>query len=145
VLRRYLWLGTDSVYKGAVEAISRKRAAMRNINQNDQLNDFAHAVPVHLVKPFEKADAGREDVGEPRASSLAVFARYPEVKTSQVELHADNGGYYVVNSEGTEVRTPENVAYLRARATAQASDGMTLHDSVTFHALDVAICLRKRK
>ena len=27
VLRRYLWLGTDSIYKGAVEAISRKRAA----------------------------------------------------------------------------------------------------------------------
>ena len=43
VLRRYLWLETDSVYKGAVEAISRKRAAMRNINQSDQLNDFAHA------------------------------------------------------------------------------------------------------
>ena len=54
VLRRYLWLGTDSVYKGAVEAISRKRAAMRNINQADQLDDFAHAVPVHLVQPFQK-------------------------------------------------------------------------------------------
>jgi len=31
-------------------------------------------------------------------------------RTSRVELHADNGGYYVVNSEGTEVQTPENVA-----------------------------------
>jgi hypothetical protein len=137
VLRRYLWLGTDSVYKGAVEAISRKRAAMRNINQADQLDDFAHAVPVHLVQPFQKLTLDEKTwVSTTRALS-AVFARYPEVKTSQVELHADNGGYYVVNSEGTEVRTPENVAYLRARATAQASDGMTLHNSVTFHALDV--------
>ena len=137
VLRRYLWLGTDSVYKGAVEAISRKRAAMRNINQADQLDDFAHAVPVHLVQPFQKLTLDEKTwVSTTRALS-AVFAHYPEVKTSQVELHADNGGYYVVNSEGTEVRTPENVAYLRARATAQASDGMTLHDSVTFHALEV--------
>ena len=138
VLRRYLWLGTDSIYKGAVEAISRKRAAMRNINQNDQLDDFAHAEPVHLIQPFQKLALDEKTwVSTTRALS-AVFSRYPEVKTSQVELHADNGGYYVVNSEGTEVRTPENVAYLRARATAQASDGMTLHDSVTFHAPDVA-------
>jgi hypothetical protein len=137
VLRRYLWLGTDSVYKGAVEAISRKRAAMRNINQNDQLDDFARAEPVQLIEPFRKLTVDEKTwVNATRALS-AVFARYPEVKTSQVELHADNGGYYVVNSEGTEVRTPENVAYLRARATAQASDGMTLHDAVTFHALDV--------
>ena len=28
VLRRYLWLATDSAYKGAVEAIARKRAAL---------------------------------------------------------------------------------------------------------------------
>jgi hypothetical protein len=53
-----------------------------------------------------------------------------------VDLHVDNGGYYVVNSEGTEVQVPENVAFVRARATAQSPDGMTLHDAVTFHALD---------
>ena len=43
VLRRYLWLETDSAYKSAVEAISRKRAVLRNMMQNEQLNDFAHA------------------------------------------------------------------------------------------------------
>ncbi len=72
-----------------------------------------------------------------RARTLsAIFVKYPEVKTSDVLLHADSGGYYVVNSEGTEVQDPENVSFLRARATAQSSDGMTVHDSVTFHALD---------
>jgi hypothetical protein len=138
VLRRYLWLETDSVYKGAVEAISRKRAAMRNLNQNDQLNDFARAEPVHVIKPFQKL-AVDEKTWEARTRTLsALFARYPDVKTSEVELHADNGGYYVVNSEGTEVQVPENVVYLRARATAQSSDGMTVLDSVAFHAMDLA-------
>jgi hypothetical protein len=136
VLRRYLWLETDSAYKGAVEGISRKRAAMRNINQNEQLNDFARAVPVHLIKPFQKLSIDEKTwVGRVRTLS-ALFAQYPEVKTSQVELHADTGGYYVVNSEGTEVQAPEDVAYLRARATSQSPDGMTLHDTVAFHALD---------
>ena len=137
VLRRYLWLETDSVYKGAVEAISRKRAAMRNINQSDQLNDFAHAEPVHLIQPFQKLALDEKTwLGRTRTLS-AVFTQYPDVKTSEVELHADNGGYYVVNSEGTEVQVQENVAFLRASVTAQSADGTTLHDAVTFHALDV--------
>src|SRR6202044_3536331 len=101
-----------------------KRAAIRNINQNDQLNDFAHAEPVHLIEPFQKLSVDEKTwVGRTRSLS-AVFAKYPLVKTSEVELHADNGGYYVVNSEGTEVQVPENVSYLRALATAQSADGM---------------------
>jgi hypothetical protein len=138
VLRRYLWLETDSVYKGAVEAISRKRAAMRNINQSEQINDFAHADPVHFNKPFEKLQLDEKTWVNRTRTLSAVFAQYPDVRTSDVELHADNGGYYVVNSEGTEAQVPENVAYLRARATAQAPDGMTLHDTVTYHAPDLA-------
>ena len=137
VLRRYLWLETDSGYKSALEAISRKRAAMRNLNQADQLNDFAHAEPVHLIEPFQKLSLDEKTWAGRTRSLSAIFARYPDVKTSEVEVHADGGGYYVVNSEGTEVQVPEDVAFLRARATAQSSDGMTLHDVVTFHALDV--------
>ena len=138
VMRRYLWLETDSAYKGAVEAISRKRAAMRNINQNEQLNDFAHAEPVHFIRPFERLSID-EPTWVSRVKTLsAIFTKYPEVKTSDVMLHADNGGYYVVNSEGTEVQVPENVSYLRARATAQSPDGMTVHDAISFHALDPA-------
>ena len=98
-MRRYLWLETDSAYKSAVEAISRKRAAMRNINQNEQLDDFAHADAVHVVKPFHKSVARREGWTNRYARLSAIFAQYPDVKTSEVELQADAGGYYVVNSE----------------------------------------------
>ena len=44
----------DSAYKSAVEAISRKRAAMRNMQQTEQLNDFAHAEPVKSVRPIKR-------------------------------------------------------------------------------------------
>jgi hypothetical protein len=144
VMRRYLWLETDSVYKGAVEAISRKRAAMRNINQNDQLNDFAHAEPVHFIKPFQKLTLDEKTWVTASVRCPALFAQYPDVKTSQVELHADNGGYYVVNSEGTEVQDPENVAYVRAapRRNRRRHDPARRGD---FHALDAAICPPRRK
>ena len=40
VLRRYLWLQTDVAYKSAVEGLSRKRAALRNVTQNEDDQRF---------------------------------------------------------------------------------------------------------
>ncbi|MEO8593417.1 MAG: metallopeptidase TldD-related protein [Candidatus Solibacter sp.] len=138
LLRRYFWLLTDSAYKSSVEAISRKRAAMRNLQQGEQLNDFAHADPVKSVRPIRRLTVDEEQwAGRVRALS-AIFAEYPDVKNSAVELEISEGGLHLVNSEGTETREPESAALLRARAVAQAPDGMTLRDAATFHAHDAA-------
>jgi len=134
--RRYLWLQTDSAYKSAVEAISRKRAALRNLTAGEQLDDFAHAEPVHSIQALHRL-AIDEEAWTNRVRALsAIFAQYPEVKNSSVMLESGDGGYYLVNSEGTEVRAPESATYLRAQATAQASDGMTVRDAAAFHSLD---------
>jgi TldD protein len=138
VLRRYFWLEADSAYKAAVEAVSRKRAALRNITQSDKLNDFAHAEPVHRIRDFQGL-AMDEDAWTDRVRALsAVFTKYPGIRSSTVELEASNGGYTMVNSEGSEMREPENVVVVRARATALAPDGMTVHDAVSFHAVDAS-------
>jgi hypothetical protein len=138
LLRRYFWLLTDSSYKSAVEAISRKRAALRNLQQGDQLNDFAHAEPVQSVRPLPRLAVDEEALANRVRSLSAIFVNYPEVRMSGVEFEASQGGFHMANTEGTEVREPESVTFLRARATAQASDGMSLRDSVTFHAHDAA-------
>jgi predicted Zn-dependent protease len=136
LVRRFLWLQTDSAYKSAVEAISRKRAALRNLTAGEQIDDFAHAEPVHSIRPFPRL-AIDEEAWTNRVRALsAIFAQYPEVKNSSVVLESGDGGYYLVNSEGTEVRAPESATYLRALAMAQAPDGMTVRDAVAFHSLD---------
>jgi hypothetical protein len=136
VLRRYFWLETDAAYKAAVETLSRKRAALRNMTQNDQINDFAHAQPVHYLGEFQRL-AIDEEAWTNRVRALsAVFAQFPSINYSVVDLEASTGGCYIVNTEGTEVRQPENVTVLRARATTQAPDGMNLADGVTFQSLD---------
>jgi hypothetical protein len=136
VMRRYLWLATDTAYKSSVEAISRKRAAMRDITQSEALNDLAHAEPVRYTREFRRL-AIDEDAWTNRVRALsAVFAGYPEVLLSGLELESSEGGYYVANSEGTEVRAPESVTFLRVRAVAQSPDGMPARDAVTFQSLD---------
>jgi hypothetical protein len=136
VLRRYFWLDTDSAYKSAVEAISRKRAALRNVTQNDRLNDFAHAAPVQHLRPMPHLDLDKDLWTRQVRTLSAVFAKYPEIKSSDVELESAVGGFTMVNSEGTEVREPETANLVRLRAAAQAADGMTLRDAVTFHSVD---------
>jgi TldD protein len=134
VIRRYFWLETDAAYKAAIEALSRKNAALRNISQNERLNDFAKAEPLRHVRSFDKLTLD-EDAWVERVRRLsAVFNEFPDVKNSSVEFTAGVGGYIVVNTEGTEVREPENVSYVRVRAIAQAADGATLRDAITFYA-----------
>lgn len=137
-MRRYWWLETDSAYKSAVETLSRKRAALRGVNQTEQLNDFAHAEPVHYQARLHGLSVD-EDIWANRVRALsALFARFPEIVNSTVELEASAGGYYIANSEGTEVCAPENVVLVRARALVRASDGMSLSDNTVFHAFDVS-------
>jgi hypothetical protein len=136
VLRRFLWLGTDSSYKAAVEAISRKRAALRNLTVTDEINDFAKAEPVKVLRQLQPLAIDEEEWVKRVRSLSGIFDRYPEVRSSSVDLEAGMGGVYLVNSEGTEIRIPEGTTYLRVRASAQAKDGMTVRDAVVFNALD---------
>ncbi len=138
VLRRYFWLETDSAYKSAVEAISRKRAALKNLTQSEQLSDFAHAEPVQAVHDFKPLTIDENAWSDKVRSLSDIFSQFPDVRDSRVDLEATEGGYYLENSEGTQVKEPESVTVLRVRATAQAPDGMTVRDAVTFHSLDAA-------
>jgi hypothetical protein len=136
VLRRYLWLATDSAYKSAVEAISRKRAALKNVTVSGPLDDFAKAEPLKRVLETPHTNLDQEAwSGRVRALS-AIFEAYPALKSSGVELSAVQTAHYYMNSEGTEVRTPDNLIFVLARAEAQAPDGMVLHDAAVFQALN---------
>lgn len=138
VLRRYFWLATDSAYKGAVEAISRKRAALHDVENSDAPEDFAHAEPVHSIRDFRRLSLD-QDAWTNRVRALsAIFTAFPQIRDSRVDLEASAGGLYLANSEGTEVKSPENVIVLRVRATAQAADGMAVRDTLSYHASDPA-------
>jgi PmbA/TldA metallopeptidase C-terminal domain len=136
VMRRFLWLATDSAYKSAVEAISRKRAALKNVAVNQPLDDFAKAAPLKRISEIRRTPLD-EDAWTARVRALsAIFDAYPAVKASGVELNAVETANYYLNSEGTEVRVPDNTIYVLARAEAQAPDGMLLHDATVFQSLD---------
>jgi hypothetical protein len=136
VMRRFLWLATDSAYKSAVEAISRKRAALKNVAVNQPLDDFAKAEPLKKILEIRRIPLD-EDAWTARVRNAFGHLRsLPRGENSGVELSAVQTAHYYLNSEGAEVRTPDNLIYLLVRAEAQAPDGMVLHDAVVFQSLD---------
>jgi len=135
-IRRHLWLVTDLVYKSALQVIARKRAAVKNVTVAEVIPDFSRAEPVKIVQPLKRLALDRAaSENLVRRLSLALRA-YPALAASGVELQISTGGFYFVNTEGTEVRIPENLVRFQVRATAQAPDGMALRDGANFLGRD---------
>jgi len=137
-IRQYLWLATDSAYKGSLQTIARKRAALRSVTVNDQLPDFSIAPKLTLIQEYTPAQFDDQHWKEEARSISTVFEKYPALRTSLVEVSVVDGLHRFVNSEGTEIRVPEKTASVQIRASAQAPDGMIVRDSQLFYTHDVA-------
>ncbi len=137
VLRRHLWLATDTAYKAALEAFSRKRALLGSITVSEQLPDFYRAAPVQMLDftPLPEFDGAPWTQRVRRLS--AIFLGYPKIIGSVVDYTASRGVQYLVTSEGTRVREPTTVMFVRVRAISQASDGMILRDAAVLHSRDL--------
>ena len=138
VLRQYLWLATDSAFKGSLQSIARKRAALRNMTLSEELPDFAPAVPFVAIEDFHpvKFDAKSWEDRTRRVS--AVFKDFPALRNSDVAYSAVDSLHRFVNSEGTRERVQESMGTIEIQASAQASDGMIVRDLDAFYTRDPA-------
>jgi predicted Zn-dependent protease len=136
-LRECFWLGTDRAYKTAIESMSRKRAALNNASvPAEKLADYSQA---ETVKYIAKAVRGKLDdaAWQARVVKLsAIFNSYPEVLSAGVEFQAIQGVTYLMNSEGTTLRYPDDVLFLYTKVEGHAPDGMVVRDFAGFQAID---------
>ena len=137
VIRQYLWLETDSAYKADLEAIARKRAALRSVTVSEQLPDFAPAKPTTLLEngPAIKFD---DKTWNDRARRIsAIFSDYPNLRASVADYTAIDAVHRFVSSEGSVIRIPQSEGQFQIRASAQAPDGMILRDAALFYTNDI--------
>ncbi|MCU1327130.1 MAG: peptidase modulator of gyrase [Bryobacterales bacterium] len=138
VARHYYWLATDSAYKGALQTIARKRAALRNITQNEALPDFAPAPKFTLLREFKPATFDSKAWDDRIRKVSGVFNAFPALRTSLVEYSAVDGFHRFVSTEGTEVERQESLGSVQIRASGQAKDGMIVRDWALFYATDLS-------
>ncbi len=136
--RQVLWLATDRTYKTAEDAIARKRSSLKNVNLPDPIPDFSKAAPVEAVLPVPRGPVD-QSLWKDRAVKLsAVFNQYPAVLGSGVDVQISQSINYVVNTEGTVERTPENLATVRVQARGLAADGTSVRDGEVIDALEAS-------
>ena len=138
VLRQSLWLATDQSYKSALEAISRKRAALRNITVSEKLPDFSKTQPTKLLEPRVSDPAHLEDWLQRTRNLSGIFLESAKLKNSSVEFSNLDGTHYFLNTEGSELRQHSSLSVVRLRAVSQASDGMLLRDSAVFESRETS-------
>jgi hypothetical protein len=136
-LRQVFWLATDRAYKTAEDAIARKRSSIKNINLTDQLPDFSQSTPATAVLPIQRTPVNEAFWKDRVVKLSAIFSGYPQVIASGVEMQDSQGTDYLVNSEGTVLRTPEDLASVRVRGYALASDGAQVRDAEVFQAFEL--------
>jgi hypothetical protein len=132
--REVFWLATDRAYKTAEDAIARKRSSLKNMTQTEVLPDFSPAPPAHLILPIDRKPFAQAQWKSEVIRLSGIFDGYPKVFSSGVEMHSSQSINYIVNSDGTELRIPEDLAYIRTAAHGLATDGTQVRDSLVFQA-----------
>lgn len=132
-LRYALWIATDEAYKNALRQLSAKQAALKNFESQSPVHDFAEAKPVTHLEPLRSItiDRGAWKQRIVEASGLyqtdpAVHSFSDKVQFSTANLRAVALNRYLVNSEGTTLRTGYTGYAANISVGGQADDGMRL-------------------
>ncbi|MBI2926173.1 MAG: hypothetical protein HYY24_10770 [Verrucomicrobia bacterium] len=133
-LRHAIWLATDAQYKDAVEALTQKRAYLRDRTIEDRPRDFTQADAVTAIKERVKGSFDRAAWEDYVRRISARFGEFKHLQRSAVNLTAGTEDRYLVNSEGSRLRYGDSGALLRITAETQAEDGQRLSDQLDYVA-----------
>jgi len=133
VIRQSLWWAADRTYKSAVETLEAKKAFMEGKVIEDKPNDFSRESPVVFLEDRIELAGEPQDLETLVLDASSVFRGFPEVQDSSVSVQSGRGHKYLVNNEGTRIRTAHVWWWISAAATVQAEDGMSISDSLTYY------------
>lgn len=134
-LRQDLWLATDQAYKEAATQMSLKQAFLRSLTKPPEIDDFSQAPTLVKLEPRLQPDWTARHWEDEARTAAAVLRSFPQLYGSRVNYHLIYATTYLMNSEGTTIRTSRSLAAIEVALDTQADDGMPLHD---FYALYVA-------
>jgi TldD protein len=134
-LRQDLWLATDQAYKQAVTQMSLKQAFLRSLTKPPEIDDFSQDPPVVQIDPHAEPDWTSRNWEEEARKASEVLKTFPQFNGSRVNYYMVYVTYYLMNSEGSTIRTSRSLAAIEAALDTQADDGMPLHD---FYSVYVA-------
>ena len=133
-LRQDLWLATDQAYKSAATQMSLKQAFLRSLTKPPEIDDFSQEPAVVKVEPRIEPDWTSRNWEDEAREASAVLKNFPQLYGTRVNYYLIYATYYLMNSEGTTLRTSRSIAGIEAAIDTQADDGMPLHNFYAVYA-----------
>lgn len=133
-IRHQVWLATDQAYKRASEAFSNKKAMLKELNNDQAVDDFAKVGPDVSIDPAVKLEFDPAKWTKMLESATAVYKNDPQIQSFTASVNFTVLSQYFVNTEGTVTRNGSAHYQLALSASEQAPDGMRLERSPQFTA-----------
>jgi TldD protein len=125
-LRHQLWLATDRAYKAAAESLTAKQAQLKQFTIDEPVDDFAHADPVQSIAPLASLDFDPQPWSKMLQDASDLYKSDPLIQNFDSNLKFEAVNEYLVNSEGTVLRSGRNLYEMYISCSTQAADGMSL-------------------
>jgi predicted Zn-dependent protease len=133
-LRQDLWLSTDQAYKQAVTQMSLKQSFLRSLTKPPEIDDFSQTTPVIKIDPRVEPDWTSRNWDEESRQASAALRNFPQLNATRVNYYLVYFTYYLMNTEGTIIRSSRHLAAIEAALDTTAGDGMALHDFYAVYA-----------
>lgn len=130
-IRQSIWWTTDRKYKSVTEQFEKKKAFMEAKIIEDKPNDFSREEPVVALAPRKPFTLPADKLESLAVSLSAIFRTHADIKVSNVQVQGNAWNKYLVNTEGTRLRSGDSNCTVTINATVQSEDGMELSDAVT--------------
>jgi TldD protein len=125
-LRHELWLATDRAYKAATESLTAKQSELKRLTVDQPVDDFARANPVQSVAPLTQLEGDPQPWSRMLQDASALYKTDPQIESFESSLKFQAVNRYFVNSEGTVVRSGQNLYEMAISCSTQAPDAMRL-------------------
>jgi TldD protein len=126
-LRRQIWLLTDEAYKAAADAYAEKLSALKQFSADpNPVDDFAKAPVVTSVGDTVKLKVDEAAWKQTVQDLTSLYRKYPDIQSLTASARFNATNEYMVNSEGSIVRTGRTTASVMVNGSTQADDGMRL-------------------
>lgn len=132
-IRYALWAATDTAYKQALDAWAAKQAELKSVQTPPQADDFSHQKPLIDLDPIVALDLDREAWKRNIVEGSGLYSTDPSARSFADQIEDSQGSVegrvrtvYLVDTEGTIVRTSAAEYRAEVALETQAPDGMRL-------------------
>jgi len=123
-IRQAIWRAIDGKFESCVDALSRKAEYLKDRRSDDRAPDFSEAKSVQVDGPAAELDFDAPTWENHLRQLTAMRHKSDAIERVSARLIAQAANEYLLNTEGTRIRTPMSRVFLSVQAQGCSREGV---------------------